>query len=66
MASIQLHPEFVRKNGKRVVVLPYEEFIALQEILSDYEDLIDLRTAKDEEHDASSIPLSDVQREFGL
>ena len=46
MASIELHPEIVRKNGKSVVVLPYEEFVALQEILSDYEDLLDLRAAK--------------------
>lgn len=65
MASIQLHAEIVQRNGKSVVVLPYEEFVALQEVLADYEDLVDLRTAKDAEHDAPSIPISEVQREFG-
>ncbi|HKY27758.1 MAG TPA: hypothetical protein VJM12_07425 [Pyrinomonadaceae bacterium] len=65
MASIQLHPEIVQRNGKSVVVLPYEEFVVLQEILADYEDLLDLRAAKHNEHDAPSVPLSEVQREFG-
>lgn len=38
-------------------MLPYEEFVALQEVLADYEDLVDLRAAN--EGDApSSIPLS--------
>lgn len=35
-------------------------------MLSDYEDLLDLRAAKDEEQDVPSIPLSEVRREFGL
>ncbi|MGA9377737.1 MAG: type II toxin-antitoxin system prevent-host-death family antitoxin, partial [Phormidium sp.] len=36
---IQLHPEYLSKNGKKVfVVLPYEEFQALQELLEDLED----------------------------
>ena len=66
MASIQLHPEILKRNGKSIVVLPYEEFVALQEILSDYEDLLDLNAAKDEEQDVPSIPLSEVRHEFGL
>lgn len=65
MASFQPHPEIVQRKGKSVVVLPYEEFVALQAILADYEDLLDLRAAKDNEHDAPSVPLSEVQREFG-
>ena len=65
MASIQLHPQIVQRNGKSVIELPYEVFVALQEILSDYEDLLDLRAAKDAEHDAASMPFSEVQREFG-
>jgi hypothetical protein len=33
---IQLHPEFLKKNGKReFVVLPYDEFVAVQELLED-------------------------------
>ncbi len=44
---IQLNPEFLKKNGKpEFVVLPYEEFLLLQEVLADLEDLQDLRQAK--------------------
>jgi hypothetical protein len=51
---IQLHPEFLTKNGNReFAVLPYEEFIKIQELL---EDLEDLRQAKKEEKNSLSIP----------
>ena len=47
---ISLHPEFLTKDGKRqFAVLPYEEFVALQEVLADAADLIDLREAKADE-----------------
>ena len=33
---IQLHPEFLSKNGNReFAVLPYEEFIKIRELLED-------------------------------
>ena len=50
---IQLTPEFLKKNGKpEFVVLPYEEFLLLEEILADLQDLQDLRQAKaDEQHE---------------
>jgi PHD/YefM family antitoxin component YafN of YafNO toxin-antitoxin module len=39
---IELHPEFITKNGqKEFAILPYEEFLKLQEILEDLEDLRD-------------------------
>ncbi len=63
---IELHAEIVKKNGTEFVVLPYEEFAALREMLADYEDLLDLRTAKREEHAEPSVPLEDVKREVGL
>jgi PHD/YefM family antitoxin component YafN of YafNO toxin-antitoxin module len=64
---IELHPEILKKDGKNeFVVLPYEEYAALQELLADYEDLLDLRAAKKEEDTESSIPLSDVKSELGL
>ena len=41
---IQLHPEFLTKDGKKeFAVLPYEEFVALQELLADAADVLDLR-----------------------
>ena len=43
----ELHPQILEKEVKReFVVLPYEEFLALQQVLADAQDLIDLREAK--------------------
>lgn len=62
-----LHPQFLTKNGtNEFVVLPYEEFIALQERLADLEDLLDLRTAKREATDQPSVSLADLKEELGL
>jgi hypothetical protein len=64
---IQLHPEFLTKNGRReFVVLPYEEYVALEELLEDAQDLLDLRAAKEVEGDQPSTPLADVKKNFGL
>jgi PHD/YefM family antitoxin component YafN of YafNO toxin-antitoxin module len=64
---IELHPEILKKNGKsEFVVLPFDEYIALQELLSDYQDLIELRTAKQEEAAESTIPLEIVKSELGF
>ncbi len=64
---ISLHPEFLTKDGKKAfAVIPYEEFVALQEVLADAADLIDLREAKANEATAASVPLSEVKRGLGL
>lgn len=64
---IQLHPNFLTKNGKRqFAVLPYEEFVALQEFLDDAADLLDLWKAKAEEAAAEPVPLDEVKRALGL
>lgn len=64
---MELHPEFLEKNGQRqFVVLPYEEFLELQEQLADAEDLIDLRKAKRAEGKKKSIPLADVKQKLGI
>ncbi len=64
---LELHPEILVKNGKKeFAVLPYEEFVALQEMLEDAEDLLTLRAAKRTEHDASTIPFEQVKRELDL
>jgi hypothetical protein len=47
-------------------VLFYEEFIALQELLADLEDLRDLRVAKQESADEPSVSREDVKTELGL
>lgn len=64
---IQLHPEFLTKDGKKeFAVLPYEEFVALQAVLADAADLIDLREAKVDEASAATVPLSEVKDRLGL
>ena len=64
---IQLHPEFLTKDGKKeFAVLPYEEFVALQELLADAADVLDLRKAKSEEASAMTVPLSEVKKSLGL
>jgi len=51
---------------KQFAVLPYQEFVALQEWLADAEDLLDLRAAQKEEADAPTINLSEIEKEFGI
>jgi hypothetical protein len=64
---IELHPEIIEKDGKKqVVVLTYEEFLAIEEALADADDLTELRAAKKEEQDAPSIPLEQIVEELGL
>ena len=46
--ALELHPQPIEKEGKtEFVVLPYEEYQALVELMNDYEDLMDLRQAKE-------------------
>jgi hypothetical protein len=62
MSRPELHPEILTKNGrKEFAVLPYEEYVALQEWLADVEDLLDLRAAKKAEHDAPALSLTEVE-----
>ncbi len=64
---LKLHPEILTKNGKKeFVVLPYEEFLAIQKRLTDADDLLALRKAKRSERKKKSIPLAEVKRELGL
>ena len=64
---LKLHPEILSKNGrKQFAVLPYEEFLAVQERLAEADDLLELRKAKRAEGKKKSIPLATVKRELGL
>ena len=56
-----LHPQLIEKNGKKeFVVLPFDEYRALTELIADYEDLKDLREAKAESVNDIPIALDDV------
>lgn len=59
----ELHPEFLSKNGqKEFAVLPYEEFLKIQEILEDWEDLMALRAAKKSEENAQTVSLDEAKK----
>ena len=62
-----LHPKILERDGQKVfVVLPYEEFLMLEEELQDYEDLKALRAAKSEEAAAPTVPLDEAKKQLGL
>ena len=64
---LTLHPEILSKNGKKqFAVLPYEEFVALQQQLDDAQDLLELRKAKRAEGKKKSIPLKEAKQALGL
>ena len=64
---IELHPEFLSKNGKKeFAVIPYEEFLQLQEMLEDFEDLRDLRLAVEEDKDSPDYSLNEVNKMLDL
>ncbi len=64
---IKLNPEFLKKNGKpEFVVLPYEEFLLIEELLADLEDLQDLRQAKLDEKDQPPLSLVEVKKMLNL
>ncbi|MFP4432130.1 MAG: type II toxin-antitoxin system RelE family toxin [Spirochaetaceae bacterium] len=65
--TMELHPRILEKNGKKeFVILPYEEFEYIENELSDYYDLKDLREAKQVEQDAETHSLGEVREELGL
>ena len=60
---LDLHPKILKKGRrKEFVVLSYEEYLAIQEELENYEDLKELRAAKEMEADAQAIPLADARK----
>lgn len=64
---MDIHPTILRKNGKEAfVVLPYEEFLALQDRLAAAEDVLELRRAKQEEAASPTQSLEEVKRRFGI
>lgn len=48
------------------VILPYEEFVMIEEELQQFEDLKQLREAKTTETDSPTVPLDDVKKDLGL
>ncbi len=64
---LTLHPNILEQEGqKQFVVLPYSEFVALQEELQDFYDLKELREAKKEERNAPTLSFAEAKKELGL
>jgi PHD/YefM family antitoxin component YafN of YafNO toxin-antitoxin module len=64
---VTIHPNVLERDGKKAfVILPYEEFVMMEEELQDFEDLKLLRTAKIEEANAQTISIADAKKELGL
>ncbi len=62
---VTLHAQIIRKKGqKEYAVLPYEEFLKIQEQLEDYEDLRCLREAKEAEKDAPTIGIAELKKKM--
>jgi hypothetical protein len=67
MKTLELHPEFLKKNGRnQFVVLPYDEFVQLQEQLDDLADIRALDEAREKERHLPGIPLSEVGRRLNM
>jgi hypothetical protein len=63
MNTITLHAQIIKKNGKKeYAVLPYKEFLKLQEEIEDYTDLRCLRRAKEAEKDAPTIGMAELKK----
>ena len=62
-----IHPQIIEKEGKKeFVVLPYEEFLQIQEALEDFEDLKELRKEKEDAKDQPTTPLDKIAKELNL
>jgi len=64
---MDINAQVIEKNGKKeFVVLSYEEFLRIQEKLDNYEDLRNLREAKEMEGGAPTISLKEAKEELNL
>ncbi|MDR4508522.1 MAG: type II toxin-antitoxin system Phd/YefM family antitoxin [Candidatus Brocadiaceae bacterium] len=62
-----LHPQIIEKEGKKeFVILPYEEFLQIQEALEDFEDIKELRKEKEESKNQPTTPLDEVVKELKI
>ena len=49
-----------------MLLIPYEEFVKIQEELDDYESLKALREAKSQEADANTTSFADAKKQLSL
>ena len=64
---IELHPQLIEKEGKKeFVVLPFNEYHALTELMHDYEDLRELRDAKEQSKGEKAVSIEAPITQLGL
>lgn len=62
-----LNIQIIKKNGKKeYVIMPYEEFLRVQEELDDYENLRCLRKAKEAEQGAPTIGVEELKEHLKI
>ncbi len=67
MSAPSLHPRYIEEDGKKTfVVLPYDEFVGLQEHLEDAEDLRIIRREREISRSEPTLSLDEVRRRLGL
>ncbi len=55
--------QIIKKNGKKeYVVMPYDEFLKVQEELDDYQNLRCLKEAKEAEQNAPAVSLDELKK----
>ena len=64
---MDINPQIIKKKGKKeFVILPYEDFLKVQEELDNYEDLRILRAAKKKEGDAPAVSLKEMKKKLNI
>lgn len=59
--------QIIEKHGKKeFAIIPYKDFLRIQEDLEDYADLKDLRKAKNDPMNKQGRLFSEVVKELGL
>jgi hypothetical protein len=65
-AMVTLNAQIIKKRGKKeYAVIPYDEFLKLQEDLHNYEDLRCLREAKEAEENALTVGIDELRKRIG-
>ncbi len=60
---VTMNAQIIKKKGKNeYAIIPYEEYLRVQEELQNYGDLCLLREAKEAEKDSPAIGISEVKK----
>jgi PHD/YefM family antitoxin component YafN of YafNO toxin-antitoxin module len=62
-----MRAQVLEKDGKKeFVILPWEDYVRIQEMLEDYEDLRELRKTKEESKGQKPIPFEKAVKSLKL